>query len=184
MLHQPMRPMPDWFYQPIARPLLFRLPAERARSLALGFMGRLARLPLGPAVIEFLGHMRPDPRLARNRNGHRVPDASGTWAGPGSARSRTSGHGPARIWHPRRRLHFTATDHGCTTGSPYARQRHDLDWRPPPILGSRPCTLGCCSTGPAHPGPARRRPGLAGAQRGLQATRKPRLQKRKSGENP
>lgn len=55
--------MPDWFYRTVSRPILFRLPAARARNFALGFMGRLARLPLGPHVIDFLGHMRPDPRL-------------------------------------------------------------------------------------------------------------------------
>jgi dihydroorotate dehydrogenase len=55
--------MPDWFYRTVSRPILFRLPPVRARNFALGFMGRLARLPLGPAVIDFLGHMRPDPRL-------------------------------------------------------------------------------------------------------------------------
>ncbi len=55
--------MPDWFYRTVSRPILFRFSAERARNLALGFMGRLARLPLGPQLIDFLGHMRPDSRL-------------------------------------------------------------------------------------------------------------------------
>lgn len=58
--------MPDWFYRTVSRPILFRLPATRARNFALGFMGRLARLPLGPYVIDFLGHMRPDPRLKQS----------------------------------------------------------------------------------------------------------------------
>lgn len=58
--------MPDWFYRTISQPLLFRLPAPRARALALGFMGRLARLPGGPALIDFLGHMRPDARLRQH----------------------------------------------------------------------------------------------------------------------
>ena len=57
--------MPDWFYRTVARPLLFRLPVPAARRCALGLVGSLARLPLGPAVIDFLGHMRPDPRLRR-----------------------------------------------------------------------------------------------------------------------
>src|SRR5437763_53153 len=39
--------MPDWFYRTVSRPLLFRLPANRARDFALGFLGRLARLPFG-----------------------------------------------------------------------------------------------------------------------------------------
>ena len=58
--------MPDWFYRTVTRPAFFRLPAERARDFALGFMGRLSRLPLGPAAIDFLGHMRADPRLSRS----------------------------------------------------------------------------------------------------------------------
>jgi dihydroorotate dehydrogenase len=55
--------MPDWFYRTVTRPVLFQVPAERARDFALGFLGRLARAPLGPAAIDFLGHMRADPRL-------------------------------------------------------------------------------------------------------------------------
>jgi len=55
--------MPDWSYRTIFRPLLFRLPLSLARDLCLGFMGQLVRLPLGSALIDFLGHMRPDPRL-------------------------------------------------------------------------------------------------------------------------
>jgi dihydroorotate dehydrogenase len=55
--------MPDWSYRTVFRPLLFRLPLATARDLCLGFMGGLARLPLGSFVIDFLGHMRPDERL-------------------------------------------------------------------------------------------------------------------------
>ena len=55
--------MPDWFYRTVSQPILFRLTAPRARDLALGFMGRLSRLPFGPLLIDFLGHMRADPRL-------------------------------------------------------------------------------------------------------------------------
>lgn len=58
--------MPDWFYRTVSRPILFRLPAPRARSLALGFIGNLARLPLGPFLIDFLGHMRADTRLRQS----------------------------------------------------------------------------------------------------------------------
>lgn len=56
--------MPDWFYRTVSRPLLYRMKPGTARAFALGFMGRLARLPLGTCVIDRLGHMRPDPRLA------------------------------------------------------------------------------------------------------------------------
>ncbi|HEU0251472.1 MAG TPA: hypothetical protein VFR12_00485, partial [Pyrinomonadaceae bacterium] len=58
--------MPDWFYRTVSQPLLFRLPAPRARNFALGFMGRLSRLPFGPLLIDFLGHMRADPRLRKS----------------------------------------------------------------------------------------------------------------------
>src|SRR6187401_1381791 len=55
--------MPDWFYRTVSQPVLFSLPAPVARDFALGFVGRLARLPFGPFLIDFLGHMRADPRL-------------------------------------------------------------------------------------------------------------------------
>lgn len=58
--------MPDWFYRTVSQPILFRLPAHRARDLALGFMGKLARAPFGPFLIDFLGHMRADPRLRQS----------------------------------------------------------------------------------------------------------------------
>jgi len=73
--------MPDWFYRTVSRPVLFRLPAVVARDLTLGFMGWLARLPLGPAVIDFLGHMRADPRLRQSFLGIDFPTAVGL--GPG-----------------------------------------------------------------------------------------------------
>ncbi|HEX3127688.1 MAG TPA: dihydroorotate dehydrogenase [Thermoanaerobaculia bacterium] len=73
--------MPDWFYRTVTQPLLFRLPAVAARDFTLGFMGRLARLPLGPQVIDFLGHMRADPRLRQSFLGIDFPTAVGL--GPG-----------------------------------------------------------------------------------------------------
>jgi dihydroorotate dehydrogenase len=73
--------MPDWFYRTVTRPILFRLPAERARNFALGFMARLCRLPLGPALIDFLGHMRADSRLALKLMGMTLPAPVGI--GPG-----------------------------------------------------------------------------------------------------
>lgn len=73
--------MPDWFYRTVTRPLLFRLPAVPARDFALGFLGRLSRLPLGPAAIDFLGHMRADPRLGRSYLGIHFPTSIGL--GPG-----------------------------------------------------------------------------------------------------
>ena len=73
--------MPDWFYCTISRPLLYRLRPRFARSLATGFMGRLARLPLGSRVIDLLGHMRADPRLRVSLLGSEFPSPVGL--GPG-----------------------------------------------------------------------------------------------------
>lgn len=69
--------MPDWFYRTVSQPILFRLPASWARDFSLGFMGRLARLPLGPAVIDFLGHMRADERLRQSFLGIDFPTSIG-----------------------------------------------------------------------------------------------------------
>jgi dihydroorotate dehydrogenase len=60
--------MPDWTYRTIFRPLLFSLKPETGRELALGAMGRLARLPGGRHLIEFMGHLRPA-RALRSRLG-------------------------------------------------------------------------------------------------------------------
>jgi len=65
--------MPDWFYRTVTQPVFFRLPAVRARDFALGFLGRLARLPFGPAAIDFLGHLRADPAAAAVVPGSRLP---------------------------------------------------------------------------------------------------------------
>src|SRR5207248_8665625 len=73
----PENSMPDWSYRTVFRPLLFRLPARTARDLALGVMGALARLPGGSLVIDFLGHMRPDERLARPLLGVKFPSPVG-----------------------------------------------------------------------------------------------------------
>src|SRR5687767_13562499 len=76
--------MPDWSYRTVFRPILFRLPFSLARALCLGFMGGLARLPLGSAVIDFLGHMRPDPRLSTSLAGLDLasPLVLGPWLDP------------------------------------------------------------------------------------------------------
>ena len=58
--------MPDWFYRTVSKPILFRFSATRARDFALGFMGGLSRLPFGPYLIDFLGHMRADQRLRQS----------------------------------------------------------------------------------------------------------------------
>lgn len=56
--------MPDWFYRPVAQPVLFRLPDRAARGVALGVIGALGRSAAGRALIDFLGHMAPPPNLA------------------------------------------------------------------------------------------------------------------------
>ena len=57
--------MPDWSYRTVFRPLLSLLPWPTARAIAFGFLGGLNRQPGGGAVIDFLGHLRPDARLSR-----------------------------------------------------------------------------------------------------------------------
>ena len=69
--------MPDWFYRTVSQPILFSWPASRARDFALGFMGTLSRLPLGPYLIDFLGHMRADPRLQQSFLDTTFPTAIG-----------------------------------------------------------------------------------------------------------
>ncbi len=73
--------MPDWFYRTVSQPVLFKLPAVKARSLALGLMGQLARLPFGSAVIDFMGHMRPDEQLRCTHHG--IEFATAVGLGPG-----------------------------------------------------------------------------------------------------
>lgn len=69
--------MPDWFYRTVSKPILFHLSAPRARDFALGFMGSLSRLPLGPYLIDFLGHMRADSRLTQAFGDLSFPTAVG-----------------------------------------------------------------------------------------------------------
>jgi dihydroorotate dehydrogenase len=73
--------MPDWSYQPLLRPLLFCLPAARARDVALGALGALSALPGGLRVIDFMGHMTPPPGSARTLWGITFPGAVGLGAG-------------------------------------------------------------------------------------------------------
>lgn len=73
--------VPDWSYQTVFRPLLFRLPPEKARDFTLGAMGRLASLPLGPTLIELLGHMRPPASLQTELCGLHLASPVGLDAG-------------------------------------------------------------------------------------------------------
>ena len=55
--------MPDWSYRTFLRPLLFVRGREAGRRAAVRGLGLVARMPLGPRFIDFLGHMRADERL-------------------------------------------------------------------------------------------------------------------------
>lgn len=65
--------MPDWTYQTLFRPLLFRLPAARARALTLGALQRLGANRLGPQLIALMGHTHPAPSLGRQYFGLTFP---------------------------------------------------------------------------------------------------------------
>ena len=95
--------MPDWSYGTVFRPLLFRLPFPFARDFCLGFMGRLASLPLGGAVIDFLGHMRPDPRLRQPSTSATLRPAASSTSGNQVSEKTMSGYS----LRPSRRLDAT-----------------------------------------------------------------------------
>jgi len=63
--------MPDWSYQPIFRPLLFRLAPARARRWTLKAIGAVARAPGGAFVIRTLGHLETPEESALERWGLR-----------------------------------------------------------------------------------------------------------------
>jgi dihydroorotate dehydrogenase len=61
--------MPDWSYRTVLRPLLFQLRPSAARDFSLALMGALGRSRFGPAVIDFMGHMRAPEGLRRTLAG-------------------------------------------------------------------------------------------------------------------
>lgn len=65
--------MPDWTYQTLFRPLLFRLAPPRARALILDALHCLGTQRLGPRLIALMGHTRPAPSLARTCLGLHFP---------------------------------------------------------------------------------------------------------------
>lgn len=65
--------MPDWSYRTVLRPMLLALGAERSRRLATATLGTLGRTSLGLRAIDFLGHMRADPRLATRAGALQLP---------------------------------------------------------------------------------------------------------------
>ncbi len=73
--------MPDWSYQTLFRPLLFRLPARLSRNLTLKAIGSLSKIPGGAFVIRTFGHMEPSPLLERNLAGITVHSPIGLSGG-------------------------------------------------------------------------------------------------------
>lgn len=69
--------MPDWSYQTLFRPILFRLPARIARGFTLQAMGRLSRIPGGTFIIKTLGHVEPSPLLRSTFEGITLPTPIG-----------------------------------------------------------------------------------------------------------
>ncbi|MBP1155645.1 MULTISPECIES: hypothetical protein [unclassified Paenibacillus] len=69
--------MPDWSYHTLFKPLLFRMEAERARSITFGAINLLSRLPGGGAIIRFMGHMDPPEELTREVLGIRFASPVG-----------------------------------------------------------------------------------------------------------
>ena len=55
--------MPDWSYRTVFRPLGSVLPWPLARTIALGCMGWLNRMPGGGTFIDLLGHLRTDAEM-------------------------------------------------------------------------------------------------------------------------
>ena len=56
--------VPDWSYRTVLRPLMLAIGPERSRRLTVSTLSTLSRIPYGVKLIDFLGHMRPDPRLS------------------------------------------------------------------------------------------------------------------------
>lgn len=65
--------MPDWSYQTLFRPLLFRMAPRTAQQFAVGSLGRIGSLPYGKHVVSFMGHMTSDPLLAFDHQGVHFP---------------------------------------------------------------------------------------------------------------
>lgn len=57
--------MPDWSYHPLFKPWLSRLPGNTGREFIHRGMSKIASIPPGRTLIEFLGHMSPSEKLSR-----------------------------------------------------------------------------------------------------------------------
>ncbi|CAG7645152.1 hypothetical protein ACFQI7_25330 [Paenibacillus allorhizosphaerae] len=88
--------MPDWSYQTVFRPVLFRLPSETARDFTLQAMGLISRMPGGTFLIRTLGHMESSPILESELAGIQIPypvGLSGTLDSQGTANKAMSPFG-------------------------------------------------------------------------------------------
>ncbi|HEY1171948.1 MAG TPA: hypothetical protein VGH19_11305 [Verrucomicrobiae bacterium] len=141
--------MPDWFYRTVSRPLLFRLPADKAQSLACSFMGMIGDLPqgLGGAFIDFLGHMRPDARLENTLLGRK-------FIGPVGLGTRLDGTGLAiNAWT---RFGFSFIELGPLTDTAQEAKNLERDESREALKMSSPATIDA--------------PGLADRLRGKQTS--------------
>jgi dihydroorotate dehydrogenase len=73
--------MPDWSYHTLFKPILFRMPARAARRVTLQTVALLGASPGGGAVIDFMGHMRPDRSLECEALGRTFASRVGLGAG-------------------------------------------------------------------------------------------------------
>jgi hypothetical protein len=58
-----LRGVPDWSYSTLLQPVFRRLPHDSGRRFVNGFLGTMGGLPLGPKVIDLMGHMAPSQDL-------------------------------------------------------------------------------------------------------------------------
>ena len=73
--------MPDWTYHPVWRPVMFRLPAEDARRLTVGYLELQGRTKVGRELFRLLSYGLPDPEEAVEVFGLSFPARFGL--GPG-----------------------------------------------------------------------------------------------------
>lgn len=67
------RPLPDWSYHTLFKPILQKLPATFSREFIHRGMSLLSSTFIGEKVIEFLGHLTPSQKLKRQLFGTTFP---------------------------------------------------------------------------------------------------------------
>ncbi|HEY9679363.1 MAG TPA: hypothetical protein V6C76_15250 [Drouetiella sp.] len=73
--------MPDWSYNTIFQPALFKLPAATARDTVFGMLSGVAALPFGRQIFQYMGHEAPEPVIECNLNGLQFPTPISCGAG-------------------------------------------------------------------------------------------------------